>query len=96
MAGIKSYAISNGAVTKAEADVLLNLDSSLSLKASLAGSGITATQASYYAARGLIPPSDVIFDLDYVKSYVIDGGQSFGNTVTVNTPFSEQKSFKHG
>jgi hypothetical protein len=37
----------------------------------------------------LTPPSNVSFDLDYVKSYVLDNGGKFASSVTVNAAFTD-------
>jgi hypothetical protein len=89
--GITSYTLSGSTpISVAQANALLNLDSSFTLKASLDGniSTITATEAAYYAGKGLTPPANVLFDLDYVKSYVLDDGNKFASPVTVNAAFS--------
>jgi len=50
---------------------------------------VTASEAAYYAGKGLTPPATVAFDLDYVKEYVLQGGNKFASSVTVNVAFND-------
>jgi len=88
--GIKAYSLPAGSsVSVTQANQLLNQDSSLTLIAKLdASSAITATEASYYAGKGLTPPESVKFDLDYVKSFILEEGGKFSSTVTINEAFT--------
>jgi len=89
-AGIHSYSLgTNTTVDLPQVNQLLNQDSSLTLVAKLdSKTPINATEAAYYAGRGLTPPASVKFDLDYVKSYVLDNQNTFASSITINEAFS--------
>ncbi|WP_281814366.1 VCBS domain-containing protein [Limnohabitans sp. MORI2] len=85
-AGIKDFTVT-GDVSKDIATKLLNIDSSVVLHATVT-EPLTASIAMGFAARG-ITPTNVNFDIDYVKNYILVDGNKLTSTITVNVPFSD-------
>ena len=87
--GLKSFVMDSGSlITAAEANALINLNSSVNIVgAQLTDTGMSATQAGYFASHGLIPPSDVSFDLGYAETVVFTDGGSFKTPITVTYAF---------
>ncbi len=85
-AGIKDFTVI-GNVSKDIATMLLNIDSSVVLHATVT-EPLTASIAMGFAARG-ITPTNVNFDIDYVKNYILVDGNKLTSTITVNVPFSD-------
>jgi len=85
-AGASSFVVS-GAISTAQAQSLLNVDSSVKVYATV-DDHLTATQAMGMAARG-ITPTNVDFDIGYVKSYILDQQHKLTSPITVNVPFDD-------
>jgi hypothetical protein len=85
-AGATNFVVS-GAISTAQAQSLLNVDSSVKVYATV-NDHLTATQAMGMAARG-ITPTNVDFDIGYVKSYILDQQHKLTSPITVNVAFDD-------